>query len=357
MDEHVSQSIPPRTLRIFSGIFILALAAAIWIVVRPFAIPLLWSIVLVSATWPLYRRLSYSMPRHPHLAALLLTCSIGIVLLFVTVVVPVKMAMELRGIVGNMASLDVGVLPEKVGRLPVVGPPLARYLQATIADPELFATLLRENSETVVNVAAIVASNVSSTMVVVLGALVGSFFLFCNGETLAGHVVTILRRALGHDVSPLLITAHETVRGAAYSVVATAIVQGALAGVGYTMVGVGAPILLSLLTMLASFVPFGPPCLYIPIALYLSLMGDVPWYYGVGLMIWGVGVVSLVDNFLRPLFISQQTQIPGVLVFVGVLGGVIAFGLLGAFLGPALIAIAHQVWLDFAEDGRLDAQM
>jgi predicted PurR-regulated permease PerM len=102
--------------------------------------------------------------------------------------------------------------------------------------------------------------------------------------------------------------------------------------------------------MVVSLIPFGPPLVYVPVALYLILLSGQPWYYGAGLLVWGIGVVSTVDNLLRPLFISQATQVRPILVFIGVLGGLTAFGLLGVFIGPALIAVAQWLWLDFAQD-------
>jgi predicted PurR-regulated permease PerM len=91
--------------------------------------------------------------------------------------------------------------------------------------------------------------------------------------------------------------------------------------------------------------------MYVPVALYLLFFSGLPWYHGVGLAVWGIVVVSTVDNILRPLFISHTTKLSAMLVFIGVLGGVTAFGLLGVFIGPALIAIAHWLWRELAAPG------
>jgi predicted PurR-regulated permease PerM len=119
-----------------------------------------------------------------------------------------------------------------------------------------------------------------------------------------------------------------------------------LAGIGYYVVGAPTPLLLGVLTLIVSFVPFGPPFVYIPVTAYLLFATELPWYHGVGLAIWGTIVVSTVDNILRPLFISQSTKLSTILVFIGVLGGVASFGLLGVFIGPALVAIAQLFWLE-----------
>ena len=88
--------------------------------------------------------------------------------------------------------------------------------------------------------------------------------------------------------------------------------------------------------------------MYVPVALYLIFFSELPWYHGVGLALWGTVVVSTIDNVLRPLFISQSTKLSPMLVFVGVLGGAVSFGLLGVFIGPALIAVARWLWFRLA---------
>jgi predicted PurR-regulated permease PerM len=154
---------------------------------------------------------------------------------------------------------------------------------------------------------------------------------------------------VGGEKIPLILEAVEpTVRGAAYGVIATAAAQGTLAALGYYMAGSPIPLLLGAVTGVVALIPFGPPIVYLPVAAYLSLFTPLPWYHAVGLALWGTLVVSGVDNVLRPLFISQATSGSPILVFIGVLGGVLAFGLLGVFAGPAIIAVAQLLWRDLA---------
>jgi len=162
----------------------------------------------------------------------------------------------------------------------------------------------------------------------------------------------VLRKLEGPRIDAICDTIGATVRGAAYSVVATAIAQGSLAGIGFTVAGAPLPVLLALSTMVLSLLPFGAPLLYVPVSAYLIFFTDLPWYNGAGLLLWGVGFISTVDNFLRSVLISQATQASMVLVFVGVVGGVVAFGLLGVFIGPALISVAHMLWRDFAAESK-----
>ena len=118
---------------------------------------------------------------------------------------------------------------------------------------------------------------------------------------------------------------------------------------GYYFSGAPIPLLLGAVTMITALAPWGAPLVYLPVATYLLVFTSLPWYYGIGLAIWGVSVVSTIDNLLRPLFISQTTSLSPILVFIGVIGGILSFGLLGIFVGPALIAIAQLLWLDLAK--------
>ena len=123
----------------------------------------------------------------------------------------------------------------------------------------------------------------------------------------------------------------------------TAAAQGVLAGIGYGVIGAPFPVLLALLTTLSSFIPFGPPFIYVPLALSMALSGT-SWITVAVLLIWCVGVVSTLDNLLRPLFISRTTNLSFLLVLFGILGGLASFGMLGVFIGPVVMVLAVHLW-------------
>ena len=121
-----------------------------------------------------------------------------------------------------------------------------------------------------------------------------------------------------------------------------------LAGIGYAVAGAPVPVLLGFFTMVMSLIPFGTPVVYLPVAVIVVANG-APLLHGILLAAWGICVVSAMDNILRPLFISQSTNMPIVLSFFGVIGGIIAFGLLGIILGPVVLAIALMLWREWAQ--------
>jgi predicted PurR-regulated permease PerM len=238
-----------------------------------------------------------------------------------------------------------------VKRIPIFGSRVSGYFEPLVVDKHAFVVFLKEHQDQVIDVFTSAAKSVFSTILTIVTAIVACYFLYRHGPELAAQLAALVPRLGGEPIDHLLETVNVTVRGAAYGVVVTAVVQGVLAGIGYLVAGAPVPIVLGLATMVFPLVPFGPPFLYLPVSGYLVASG-LPWYQGVGLALWGLCVVSMADNILRPLFISQATQVSIVLVFIGVIGGVMSFGLLGVFLGPAIVAVAQRLWHDYACEAR-----
>jgi predicted PurR-regulated permease PerM len=138
-----------------------------------------------------------------------------------------------------------------------------------------------------------------------------------------------------------------TTQAVVYALVLGAIAQGVVAGVGYWLFGVEAPVLLGAVTALIALVPFGAPIVWGSLSVWLLLTGNI--WSGVGLLAWGVLLVSWMDNIVRPLVISSATRMPFLLVVFGVLGGVLAFGLVGLFIGPVLLAVSIALWREWLE--------
>ena len=333
-------------LRILTGSLIIGFMISLWIIVRPFLTPLLWAVVLTTTTWPAYARLRRNAPKPAYLAPLLATLIIGIVLTLIVVSLPVQLTSEVKSLAAQIRATDPRQVADALESLPLVGEILAAGALAFLSDPGSLAAFIEEHQAAIFSFATSAARGLLATAVAICASLVGCFVLYRHGEVLVAQLRNILERIGGEGIAKLIDTVHVTVRGAAYSVLATALAQGVLAGIGYYVAGAPTPLLLGVVTLIVSFVPFGPPFVYVPVTAYLLFATDLPWYHGVGLAIWGTVVVSTVDNILRPLFISQTTKLSTILVFIGVLGGVASFGLLGVFIGPALVAIAQLFWLE-----------
>jgi predicted PurR-regulated permease PerM len=173
-----------------------------------------------------------------------------------------------------------------------------------------------------------------------------AFFFYRDGAVLSNKLEALFTRVGGKQAPGLFLIAADTVKSVVYGIIGTALAQGFLAGIGFLIAGIpGAP-LLGVLTCILSLIPIGPPLIWIPAAIWLFERGETGW--AVFIALWGFLVVSGVDNVLKPYFISKGSHMPFILVFLGVLGGVMAFGILGIFLGPTLLAIAYALFQEWS---------
>ncbi len=168
-----------------------------------------------------------------------------------------------------------------------------------------------------------------------------AFFLLRDAPELSARLAVAVERLAGDRGKHLIKVASDTVRGVIYGILGTAIAQALVAGLGFYIAGVPGVVLLSVLTFLFAVLPFGPPLIWVPASLWLFAQGQPG--YALFMALWGLLGISSVDNFLRPYLISQGNKMPYALVFCGVIGGALAFGLVGVFLGPTLLAVAFRL--------------
>ena len=172
--------------------------------------------------------------------------------------------------------------------------------------------------------------------------LVTVFFCFRDGDEIIKQLRNGLVHFLGEYQEVYLQAVGDTTRAVVYGLVIAALFQGFVAGIGYAEAGVEAPVLFGAITGILALVPMGAPLVWAPIAIMLILM-DKLWQ-GVALLLWGILVISTVDNLIRPMVISGTSRVPFLVVMFGVLGGLAAFGVVGLFLGPVILAVLLSVW-------------
>ena len=168
-----------------------------------------------------------------------------------------------------------------------------------------------------------------------------AFFLLRDAPILAERLAVAVDRLAGGRGQYLIKVAGDTVRGVIYGILGTAITQALVAGVGFWIAGLPGVALLSVLTFFFAVIPFGPPMVWLPSALWLFAQNKPG--FGVFLLLWGLLGISSVDNFLRPFLISQGSKMPFILIFCGVIGGALTFGFVGVFLGPTLLAVGFRL--------------
>lgn len=328
------------------------LAYLVYLIVLPFLVPLAWAAVFTIMFYPLHRRIARRL-RRPNQAALVST-----LLLTVLIITPGLL------VFGAMASqaVDVAAWVQAEwgqGRMPFqhvweklpVQRLLAWLAAHNVSTQELTAFASDKLQELAGFMAAQMGRLVRNLAVLVFDLFVtlfATFYFFRDGETLVG----LLRRALPLEERTrerLLSTAHNVLYASVFSGLVVAVIQGSLGGVLFWMVGIGAPVLWGMVMGFLSLLPVvGPWMIWGPAAVYLLAQGHT----GKALILLAGGglVVSMADNVLRPMLISGRAQLNGLLVFIGILGGVVAFGLLGIVLGPILVALADAVVVAYASE-------
>jgi predicted PurR-regulated permease PerM len=376
----------PKT-RLEQGLSVVTLGFLLigcFVVMRPFLSALMWAIVLGFTLWPVQSRLTRWLGNRRTLAASLTTLSIALVLVVPFVVLGITVADDARALATATRKWSEGGLPAPpawLDRIPVVGGQAKAYWQEFDEDLEAFWRQLRpldEESEATWVTAetipgAVVQEEPSSaasfgesrlanalrgvfawaqSWLPRAGLAIGrgitevalsvflAFFILRDGTVVADRLATGVDRIAGDRGRHLLEVAGNTVRGVVYGILGTALVQGAIAAVGFLIAGVPGATLLGLLTFLLSVVPMGPPLVWFPAVIWLYQQDSTGW--AIFMLVWGL-IVSSVDNLVKPWLISQGSNLPFILIFFGVIGGALAFGVIGVFLGPTLLAVAYRL--------------
>jgi predicted PurR-regulated permease PerM len=242
-------------------------------------------------------------------------------------------------------------LPEGLLRLPWIGDWLREVSERMANDPRALGDEIRQLIDRSFGEVRTIVGGVGRNAAKLLIAIVSLFFVYRDGPAFATQLTHVLEQLLGSRVHNYLAAIGQTVKAVVYGLVLAAIAQGALAGLGYWVAGFDSPAFLTALTMLAALIPFAVPLVWGSAAIFLLATGKTA--AGVGLLIWGATAVSWVDNVVRPLVISNQARIPFLLVLFGVLGGLGAFGFVGLFVGPVILAILIAIWREWLLESRV----
>lgn len=332
---------------ILIAIFVLYLGAS---VVSPFLNSFAWATFTVLTTWPIYLRLRKFLISSPSWSALVMTLGVLVVFLLGVVPLAVQLSRELKGIAEvspEQAESLVQIVKQKLSSIPYLGEQFDPSKNGFTFSASEISELLVRYKEQSLHLAASITKSFLGAIASFFATFLIMFFLFRDGAELGSQLVTAAHRVGGQHVAELLKIARTTVRAAIFGYLLTAIAQGLLAGIGYAIVGVPMPLLFAALTTVASLMPFGTPFVYVPIITYMLFFSDSSFASIALLAVWCVVVVSLVDNLVRPMVISQATSLSFLLVLIGVLGGIINFGLIGIVLGPVILALIHAIWLSF----------
>lgn len=329
------------------GLMALILILA-FIILQPFMLALIWGGLIAFATWPVHARLS-KLVKSKVASACLLAVTMALLISTPLVVVSLTFARDHKMILDGAIQLihsPLPDLPEWVASLPMVGDSLINYWSNwQIKDSAWFADAipyLQKAGKFLLAKSGLVGSVLTQIAFAILFAL----WFYIQGPAIASMFRTILSKLIGTSHSQYWAVAANTVQNVINGIMGTALAQGLAAGIGFYIAGIPAPLLLGALTCALSVIPMTPPLIWIPATGWLLFQGDIGWAVFMGL--WGMFVISGVDNLIRPLLISRGSPLPITLILLGVLGGMVAFGFLGLFVGPVILALAYtlvQEWL------------
>ena len=328
----------------FAVLFIAILIGFSFWILRPFLGAIVWATMIVVATWPLMIAAQARLWGKRALAVTVMTLALLLVL-----VVPLSLAIgtivsnadTIAGWAKSLATFKVPLPPEWLGKLPVVGG------KAVLAWEQVAAAGIEE----LVAKAAPYAGSATRWFVAEVGSfgmvfvqflltIVIAAIMYVNGERAAGGVRRFGRRLAGPRGEDSIRLAGQAIRGVALGVVVTALAQSVAGGIGLAVAGVPFAAILTAVMFMLAIAQLGPVLVLAPAVIWVYWSGNTGW--GTFLLIWTVAVGTM-DNFLRPILIKKGADLPLLLIFAGVIGGLMAFGLIGIFVGPVVLAVGYTL--------------
>jgi len=313
---------------------------------------LAWASVLAIAIWPLYERAQRRWPpgRHNVLMPTLFTLAIGILFGLPFVVLAVQGAREVQDILAlyHKATTSGIAVPDWVSHLPFGGQAVEHWWSDNLANPvEKNAILQRVNRASVLQIGQNVGRAVARRIVVFFFTLMTLFFLLKDGRGVVRDLLTASQRLFGARGERIARQMVSSVHGTVDGLVLVGLGEGVLMGIAYAVAGVPHPTLLGGLTALAAMVPFVVTFVFAGVGILLVVQGSV----GAAIAIVAIGTVLVLvaDHFIRPALIGGATRLPFLWVLFGILGGVETWGIVGLFVGPALMAALILLWREFTE--------
>ena len=320
-------------------------------VLKYFIVPVLWAAIIAYITWPLYHSVQKLCGPRPTLSATIMISMVvlvvGIPLTFAIFMLQHEGRNLFYGLQRQVFSGHLDV-PQFIRDLPIIGKEVTRTLKEINTDPNSIVQNVSGWFQSHLNYGRLVLSEISKNIFKLCFAVMSLFFFYRDGQTILNQVSKALEMVIGPRIHHYLDTISETTRAVVYGVGLTAIAQALLAGLSYFVAGVPNPMVLTIVTFIFALIPFGPPVAYSAVSLWLFSQGQT--IEAIGVMVWGVCVVSTADNVIRPLVISGATQIPFLLIMFGVLGGLASFGMVGLFVGPVILAVLLAIWREWLHE-------
>jgi predicted PurR-regulated permease PerM len=326
--------------------------ASFW-VLRPFLPSLVWATMIVIATWPALRAVEARLWRKRGLAVTVMTLTMLVVVVAPVAVGVMTVVEHSDTIVAwsrAVAEFSMPEPPERVRSLPLVGERIAaEWRKIASARREDLAAHVTPYLKSIALWVIDQAGGLGTLLVQLLLTVVLSGILYTRGETVAAAVLAFARRLAGGAGERAAVLSAQAIRAVALGIVVTALVQSVIGGLGLVVTGVPYPALLTAVMFLLGIAQIGPVPVLLGAVIWLYWRDEALW--GTVLVVWGLVTASL-DNFLRPLLIKKGADLPLLLIFAGVLGGLLAFGIIGLFIGPVVLAVTYTLLRAWVAEGQ-----
>ncbi|HAM52632.1 MAG TPA: hypothetical protein DCP92_18750 [Nitrospiraceae bacterium] len=353
------RDVPHITLAVlFIGVLI---ASSFWIL-RPFLISIIWAFLIVVATWPILLKLQTRLSNRRGLAVAVMTAALLLIVfipLTLAVLSILNNAEDIAGRIRSLTALTISPPPQWLERIPLVGGRLsARWQEFAALTPEERSVMVAPYAGRALQWFLVQAGSIGMMMLNFLLTVIIAAIMFAKGEIAAAGILSFARRLAGGQGEEVAMLAAKAIRGVALAIVLTALIQTILGGTGLAVTGVPAAALLTAVMFMLCLAQIGPALVLVPAVIWLYVKGGALW--GTVLLFFSILALA-VDNIIRPLFIKKGAQLPLIMVFAGVIGGLVAFGIVGLFVGPVVLVVTYtllKAWVsgDAPEDASVSEE-
>jgi predicted PurR-regulated permease PerM len=337
-------------------LFIVGLIVMALRIVQAFALATIWAATIVVATWPLMLKIQRWLGNRRGGAV-----AVMVVMMLLVFVLPLGLAVG--SIVGNRETISAWIagIPEMtlpsspawLHQVPLVGAKIAAvWDDLAVTGTKALLSRLSPRTRDAFDWLLGHLGSFGAAIVQFLLTVAIAGILYSRGEIAAGGLRRFCRRLGGERGEEVVTLAGQSVRAVALGVVVTALIQSALGGIGLAIAGIPFTTMLTGAIFLLCIAQLGPILVMLPATIWLYSTGSTGW--GTALMVWSLAV-GMIDNFLKPMLIKRGADLPILLIFAGVLGGMLAFGIIGLFVGPVVLAITYTLLRSWVETDPADS--
>jgi predicted PurR-regulated permease PerM len=348
----------PVTQRMHQYVQLAAVVSVVvgcYLVLHPFIPAILFAAVVCSASWPLYVRLRKVLWLNATLAALAMCLLLVLLVVGPSLLLAVSLSDNVAEFADRIKSLldsQLAVPPDWLPGIPLIGEIASHYWKLAAASGESVSVQAKGLIDPARGFLIATSKAAGQGLLQLVLAVFISFFFYRDGEKLMSAIHKALDRLAGEMAHDLASTIQSTVTGVVHGLFGTALAQAVVAIIGFMIAGVPGALLLGVGTFFLSLVPVGPPLIWGSATVWLMYEGRPGW--AVFMLLWGLLAISSIDNIVKPYLISRASNLPLLLIVLGVIGGVIAFGFIGVFIGPPVLAVGLtlvQLWIAHHGEG------